>query len=213
MEDTRLPFIKKLLQEGKYKDDIKRELISQGFASDGYEVLYEKLIVELGIEEPKKPATRTFTPDITFNTKNDVHADYPRPKRHRMSPLPLVLFLVLVGAAFFFWQQSQTSDEATPLWGEGSFLEALFNGLSVGDKVLQSKVKTTAVSAGLFGNRMNSLDGVCRDITVVSPILCQGTHTSFTIFTKMSSGDYFCIDGSDFEGIIKQRPANAGSCL
>lgn len=60
MQAKQKAFIKTQLESGKNHDEVRRELISNGYGTAGYEEVYAELARELGLKEFKKPVAATW---------------------------------------------------------------------------------------------------------------------------------------------------------
>jgi len=93
-----------------------------------------------------------------------------------------------------------------------SLYENTEGGLTFNDFLLQSNVKGTEASARIWGSTMGSYDGVCSDIAVVDPVVCQESGTSYVIYAPLSNGTYYCLDSSGFNGVIESTSGVQESC-
>ncbi len=65
MNEEAKAFLKEKLNSGLGHDDLRREMISNGYGTQGFEEEYAALAKELGIKEPPKPAPKFPTTDLT----------------------------------------------------------------------------------------------------------------------------------------------------
>lgn len=211
MESEKEELITKLATEGKNKADVRRALISIGYSTEGFEELYDSIRKEIPEEvkvSEKKVAGGVILGDYkSFDT---------RPKQVQKNPLGLIAFiLILCAGAYFAWSQGYTIStlEQMVFGGVSTTATSTENeNLTVTDRLIQTKVESTAVSANLFGGTMGSYDGVCGDISVLEPVECLQSSASFVVFAPVGSGAYYCVDSSEFRGTVKNRPNSPLSC-
>ena len=199
MEETNTLLVKRLLQEGKVKEDIRREFISQGLSTEGFEETYQKYVKELGIK-PESPVVHpVFDQAYSFGpAAMDSEKPYQstgaflKEVRRGVSLFWVFAVLVIVGLC------------VVVLW---YFLTFQTSGGSVlNDDLIKSKVESTVASARIQGGRMGGYDGVCKDISVVDPVLCSGTPSAFAIYAPLSGGTFYCSDSTGFKGEIAHTP-------
>ena len=130
--------------------------------------------------------------------------------------LIVLVLAILVGGLFvaskFLLPTHPSSDEPIQ-WGKERVVEQKdIQELGVGDSILETKVRATVVSAKIQGGRMGSYDGVCKDITVVSPVKCRQTTAGFIIYAPLSNGAYFCEDKSEKGIVVAKAPLEGEMC-
>ena len=215
MDESARACIKTCVEEGKNKLATRSELVSQGFSSQGFEEVYTAILGELGKEEPKQamPGFLQSTGEVALSTA-------PRHVRARQSAknrnVLIFVILAIVCAALLY----RVASLAMPLVKK-HFQDAPLETtddtadpttLTSTDKLLEAKVESTGASANLYVRRMSFVDGVCKDISVVPPVQCTQSPTSYAVFALLSNYTYYCVDGQGSRGIVLKRPENAGSC-
>jgi hypothetical protein len=220
MDNERNQIIQNGVKAKKQKSDIRKELIGAGYRTGDFDELYASTLTELGFQEPVPPkvtvGTKTYIPPEFGGTQVTLpHANSGT--NYVKGALIGVICIALVASAFFFGSQlldTSTNISNEPLkWGKERVQEKEEDvGLSFGDEVLQTKVKATVASAMIQGGRMGSYDGVCKDISVVAPIVCKQTENSFMMYVPMSNGTYFCEDEKQQGSIVPLSPAQKMSC-
>jgi len=216
MEIDRKEFIKQLLQQGKSREETKVQLVSNGYSSQGFEDEYRALVSELNINEPVAPSA--FSYDMKA-VQNFAQKDAPL-KGTQKKLGSLIVFLTV--ASLILWGISAvipialtqfSIDQEQIKWGEEAKEEAPKKGESFNftDTLAESKAVSTAVSADVYVKRMGFFDGVCKDISVVAPVICLQTTTSYVLFVPLASG-YYCKDSVGFAGKVEKRPTSGDSC-
>jgi len=96
MEEERKEFIRDLLKQGKLHAEIRRELISQGFGTDGFVAVYPQLLSELGIEDDYQESKAADVSSVDFT---------PRAVGGGQMPLPSIenTFMAGVRAVQLHW--------------------------------------------------------------------------------------------------------------
>jgi hypothetical protein len=121
--------------------------------------------------------------------------------------LVFLALLVLAGGGLFYYHSvmtaNVTADEQIP-WGEEAPARTDTQSETFSDSVLEAKVETTMASVKLFGGRMGSYDGACKDITVVAPVVCRNSDRAYVVFVPLSIGQYYCVDASGFKGNVRR---------
>jgi hypothetical protein len=224
MKDEREELIAKLVQEGKKKEEIRNELISQGLSTEGFQTQYEALAKESPLPQAPAPIKKKPEPPQSDGSILGDYESFDLEKKSTASNsqfisslkklVVLSLFCVLL---FIVWTQNPDifdyrnwSSQQSTSTGEETTVE---QNLSVNDKLIQGKVESTVVSAGLFVNRMGGFDGVCNDISVVEPVRCQMTKNSFVIFAPVSIGGYYCVDSKQQRGVVETIRAGSEKCF
>lgn len=206
MESEQREFIKKLLQAGNTREEVRRALISDGRPTAGYDTQYADLLRELGVEEPKqKMPNMQAMGEAPLRDKNK-NLPPRTPIVQSFYALKILFLIGMVCAAILYGGKFAISF----LHLDGSAEEE--NGQDLNDIVLQSKVRTTVASARIQGGRMGSYDGVCKDISVVAPLQCLQTPVSFVIFAPLSDGTYFCEDKAESPIVLTKEPISGEKC-
>lgn len=201
--------IRSLVLQKRSREDIKHEVISQGFSSKGFEESYVKMLNETHMEEPKTATTTTaekleamgFTSDAPSSLKG-------KSTRSHFFPVIIVVCVLFIGVYLFLVYGMHFSFDLSHRNGGANGQD----DMSVADSVLRSKVDVTAESAQYYDHTMGSYDGVCTGIAVVNPIKCSATAENYSIFTVLSTGDVYCTDSSGFKGILDHLSDGNGLC-
>ena len=203
METNRKEHIKKLMLEGKDREAVRMELISQGESTANLHEEYQALREELKMPEPKPPVP----PRVAFSANADAEkfvaehkAQIEKKWLRRFLTIVLVIG-VLCGVVFFGVKGLPSLLQNLPGDRVGQTEEG---NTSPADVLLLSKVESTAASAKLYRGRMGFYDGVCKDITVVEPVVCKNTSEYFMIYAPLGSGGYYCTDSNNFSGEVSR---------
>jgi hypothetical protein len=84
-------------------------------------------------------------------------------------------------------------------------------GFSFADLLTQSKVESTAASARIYGTNMGSYEGVCKDISVVDPVVCSASNKAYAIYAPLQAGGAYCTDSTGYSGVIDSA-VSGSSC-
>jgi hypothetical protein len=216
MEDEKVAFIKKLIEEGNGRHEARRSLVSAGYGTDDFNILYDTALAQLGVSEPKgeMPYLRTVGESTVY--RNDPHRTGIPRLIHNLK-VAFVLFVlvaaVVVGGYMLISYLSMPKISDEPIeWVKPSARLKQDETLGFSDSVLQTKVKATVASAMIQGGRMGGYEGVCKDITLVAPVSCRQTQNGFVIYAPMSDGTYFCEDKAENGAIVAKKPLQGESC-
>jgi hypothetical protein len=216
MEEEKISFVKKCIEEGNDRHAARRALVSAGYGTDDFNTLYDTALAQLGISEPKgeMPDLRTLGESAVY--RNNPHGTgIPRFMHNIKVALVLtILFaLVVVGGYMLISYLSMPKISDAPIeWGKPSTRVKEEETLGFSDSVLQTKVKATVASAMIQGGRMGGYEGVCKDITIVAPVSCRQTQSGFVIYAPMSDGTYYCEDKAENGAIVSKKPLGGESC-
>ena len=216
MEEEKKALITKLITDGATRLEAKSTCIGEGYGSSGVDELYTAVLNELGVPEPKDTTTALqATGERTLST-SPTHSQI---KKKRSQLIVFCVILAICALVVFFGIKATvpllmptiTVDQPIK-WGEKTTVTTNNNTTDFSDGILQAKVESTFSSAKVQAGRMGSLDGVCRDISVVAPVDCTQSPTSLAVFVALSNNTFFCIDKGGFSGNVPIQPKNAGSC-
>lgn len=220
MEQEKNQIIQSGIEAKKQRFEIRKELIGLGHDTTDFDAVYTATLSRLGLQEPLPPkvtvGTKTYIPPEFGGTGTKLpHINngisYTKVGAFFFLVITLVTILFFFGAKFV----TKTNPNANePLkWGKENVQDKEGDGeLNFNDEVLQTKVKATVASAMIQGGRMGSYDGVCKDISVVPPVACKQTETSFMIYVPMSNGTYFCEDKKQQGSIVPSSPEERMQC-
>jgi hypothetical protein len=184
MAPEKIALAKKLLGEGLDRHDALRRFISLGVSTEDFSQVYSQALVELGIPEPKQDM-----PDMSATGERDLR---PHDHRHnqflRLSSAVLVL-CSLVGILLYVLYSGISYTPSNETLGTPSTVSA-------GDAVLQKKVDATAASGHIYRGRLGTYDGVCKDISVIPPVMCREATTGFAVYVPLSNGTQYCVDST-----------------
>lgn len=220
MENEKKQIIELGIQAQKQKFEIRKELVGGGHDTTDFDEVYSATLVRLGLQEP-------IPSKVTFGSKTYIPPEFGgtgvKPphinngirysKVGAFFFVVIVLFIALIFAGLKFVVKTNPDDNEPLKWGKERVQDTRRGeGLSLGDEVLQTKVKATVASAMMQGGRMGSYDGVCKDISVVVPVACKETEKSFMIYAPMSNGTYFCEDKKQQGSIVSSSPGERVTC-
>jgi hypothetical protein len=208
--------IKQAILDNKSRLATRSELISHGFSSEGFDALYDAQLVALGKTEPKQamPSFLQTMGELPLTTSaRHLRARSLAQKRNGIIIMVcvficLVLFYIIGTHALPLIQKHFQTEPLLLQVGE----ELQFQTLEPIDTLMQAKVETTVTSGLIYYKRVSFVEGVCNDITVVAPVVCTETETSFAVFAPLSNGTYYCATIDGFRGNIEKRPVNKGVC-
>lgn len=198
----RKEFIYKLVEENKTRHEVHGALISEGYATAGYDQEYAQILAEKGISEPRpQTVPQQYLSKPVNATPHTTHVAIPK-------VAVLLVFLALIsGAAYGVYsltKESVPEAQEEIQWGVEEDQVVSEEGFNFSDFLLKSKVEATAASANVSGGRMGSYGGACADIIVVAPVECLDTEQSFAVFAPMSTGVYYCVDSNEFSGAVSR---------
>lgn len=213
MEEEKKQLIKKMVENGSDREDIRRELISQGLNTKDFETEYATLVKETPVipSEPKQKRTSTegrILGDFESLSSRALRDNAPAITLRAMLFYTLS-FVLVFGIALYAWTQGNVL--MTFFGIDGSDIQRIEQSLNVKDRLLQGKVTATASSAKVQGKRLLSYQGVCGDIAVVKPVVCKQVGESFVVFAQLSDGTYYCVDSNGFSGVVN-RIASTEMC-
>jgi len=214
MEDEKTALILRNIQEGKDRHETRRALISEGFSTENFDAVYKAVLSEHGLKEPTQavPHLKPYGGFISQQPSLPLRRFFVRYFKI------VVVLTVLAGVLFFgakfllsgVWEITNRAGNLGT--GDSDNSEEQERKLSFSDSILQTKVKATVASANLFGRRMTSYGGVCSDISIVAPVECKDTETTYVIFAPLSDNSFYCVDSKGFNGFIDSRPVSKESC-
>jgi hypothetical protein len=81
------------------------------------------------------------------------------------------------------------------------------------DKKLHAEMVRLQGAAQMYGGRMDSYDGVCKDIGVQKNFFCRETAEAFAISVGRADGTFYCTDNTGYlsDQLLPVRPSVA--CL
>lgn len=216
MEEEKKAFVQKLLHEGATRLAVKSACIGQGYGTAGIDEIYSTVLTELGISEPKDVTTALQATGERTLSSAPTHSQI---KKKRSQFLVFCVLAVLsLGIVFFGIKEvvplfipKAPSDEPI-VWGQKSEIKTNTDTMGFSDGVLEAKVISTLASANVQAGRMGSLDGICKDISVVPPVQCTQSATSFAVFAPLSTGAFYCADKAGFSSTVPNPPSVAGKC-
>lgn len=218
MEDDKIELIKKLIQEKNGRHQTRRALVSAGYGTDDFNALYDTALAQLGVSEPKGEMSNMLATGESTIYRNDPYAHgMPRLIHNlKVTFVFLVLFCAVVvgGYLLFSYISMPRISDGPIMWGKAVTKKDATETLGFSDTVLQTKVKATVASAIIYGSRMGGYDGVCRDITVVAPVVCRETPQAlFVIYAPLSDGTYSCEDKAEKPVVVVKKPQYGESCI
>jgi len=216
MEEEKKAFVKTLLQEGATRLAVKSACIGQGYGTAGIDDIYSGVLSELGISEPKDVTTALQATGERTLSSEPTHSQI---KKKRSQFLVFCALVLVCGGVVFFGMKElipllipEAPSEEPIVWGEKDAIKTNTDTLGFSDGVLETKVVSTLASADVQAGRMGSLDGVCKDISVVPPVQCTQSATSLAVFAPLSTGSFYCTDKAGFSGTVPNPPTIAGKC-
>lgn len=211
--------ITRLIGEDAPRDAIKRELISQGYKTGGFDETYVRLLGELHKEEPtsalKPPSFASLSETGTFQKQALVY------HRQRL-PMAAILGKTLKGilvialfclCVFLLYRSGFLEQYLLPVLGHLKTTASSTPGdLSATDYYWKERVGLMSQSARLYVTRMGGLEGVCKDIVVTDPLQCTESAHGYAIYVAVSNDRFYCEDNTNFAGMISALPAQSGRC-
>ena len=195
MSTEQKAIIEQSLKAGIDRHATRRELISQGVSTQGFDEVYETILKEQGISEPR-PQMPRILPSV------DTSIYIGRNKHRRVVAILKMILLVaaLAGLLLYGLQaniQKELNDWIFNMIGHSTVgSKVTTESLSFSDSILQTKVNATVASANIYASRMGSYEGVCKDISVVAPVVCKEVAGTFAIFVPLSDGTLYCVDST-----------------
>lgn len=211
MNDPRKECIAKALKEGKFHQDVRMELISNGFDTKNFDELYIAVQNELGIVEPQIE-TRAEAPYITGERDIKETAAQPMSHRRRMTKnlvkIGVGVFVLTVVAIIAAGYMDFAIAKAAELFGISPE-----ERVPTADIARQTQIFTLQKSAELYRNKMTDYIGVCESIGIdVDVFSCNDSNDAYAIETELSSGDYYCVDSTPFSGVVFSSIGTATVC-
>lgn len=211
MQEEARALVHRLLQEGKRYDDVRRELISQGFGTEGFEKEYPEIQKELGIEEPpptpvvpQRPTFATPAEDVTKLSK-----EHSGKKIGSIvgSIVKILVALLVIGIAVILF--SGYGREMRHWVVEKESQGVLYPE----DLVHQARLDTLQNAAEAYRKRSLDFVGVCSDIGVNGDVYsCSENGESYAIKKELSNDKWYCVDSAGFRGILDAEPKTAFVC-
>lgn len=211
MDPQARTLIKTLIKAGKQQDEIRLELISQGFGSEGLQETYTELASELGVTPPA-PQPPAPEPEITprpkriqVDTKHtpaSTTAGASAPSSNLVLNIIKILGLFLVlGALGVVLSQYRTEIKTMFL---GSDVD---NGMSAEDIVHTTQLSTMQLAAGRYKNQLLDYGGVCESIGIDARVYtCRENSDAYMIAAPLSGGGVYCVDSTGFAGVVTEEP-------
>lgn len=217
MDGEKRTLIEASIKRGDTKYKTRDELVSQGYATEGFDLLYATALTHLRVQQPKEKMSTSLL--VTGEMPLSNRFEKKRVHIYRSYSIKMMLFLLLCAVVLWFGvrelypiiSKDAVSTEID-LWGKRVEKGVGINPLNATDSLLQTKVESTAASANLFVGRMGFFEGVCKDISVVSPVQCSESATGFAIFTRLSNGSFYCVDRAGFRGVLEENFFVPGVC-
>ncbi len=190
MDNEAIKIIENAIRSGTDKHATRRELVSQGLPTTGFDDVYATALKRLGVSEPKMQM-----PKLAPSGEVPLKVIKPSKKPIKFF-IEVIIVCILVGGGFHFelhkkalaWIFNTIPSGAEEQ--EGS----INTEINFGDGVLKKKVDATVASAQIYRGRMLDYEGVCTDIAVVEPVMCKEKKETISIFTRLSDGSYYCVD-------------------
>jgi hypothetical protein len=181
MDTQQEAVIKEMLMQGADRHTARRELVSRGVTTDGFEAAYEQLSSSYGLS-----SYETQPSEVSLTHK---------PKRSSASVgellvgLLVLLFVCAAGISLALYGTYLHNP-----WSEMTN-ERTDKSLQFGDTIAQSKVDATHASVQLYKARMLDYQGVCTSVAVVAPIVCLENTVSAVVYAPVGEGGLYCKDG------------------
>lgn len=210
--------ITRLIGENASRDAIKRELISQGYATSGFDETYARLLKELHKEEPKlvqkPPSFARLSETGTFQKQALQH--------RRQLPISVVISKTLKGVlvialfilcGYLLYHSGFFEQYLAPVFSRfGTAPSSTSSDLSPSDFYWKERVGLMSQSARLYATRMGGIEGVCKDIIVTDPLRCTESAKGYAIYVALSNDKFYCEDSTNFADMLSALPVQPGRC-
>ena len=216
MKDERYELIKKALQEGKRRDDVRRELITNGFSTEGFEAQYQTAMKELGIEEStsttSEPAFKLADRILSEKAIVRTITQTPSSKKWIRMLIEVVLLLVVIMLAaglfrlYGVYQSKSAADKHNSEEGQP------LNEFSFADSITKAQMTTLQISAEQYKRKLFDYGGLCISIGIPDDVFCSENIKEYAMESLLSSGLFYCIDSTEFSGITQSSKRDAFSC-
>lgn len=211
MEKEARNLMKKLLEEGKRNDDVRRGLISEGYATDGFDDVYEELREELGITDPLPEKEVVIPNSVVQEEAREYSQKVEQTQRsHLWSNITKLVggFLVLVVGAMLL------TGIGPRMW------QTMFEGYNSAretrnpvDIARESQLRTFQVAAEVYKSKLLDYGGLCSSIGLDAEVYnCIENTESYAIEAQISNDSFFCIDATGFAGVTNVSHGGRSVC-
>lgn len=214
MNKKAIALMRKLVEEGKRHDEVRRGLISEGFSTDGFVEEYDKLFVELGIENtPKEVMVPPVNPILQEEARKyskeskDVVQSLEIKRRSNFIKIATGLFVIIAAVIVL-------SGVGPRMW-QNTFedFSVAKNTQNPVDMARESQLRTMQLAAEAYRAKLLDYVGVCNSIGVDHETYnCVERTEVYAIEASLSDSTFFCVDSTGFAGITLISQGNSGKC-
>lgn len=206
--------LRKLVEEGKRHDEVRRGLISEGFSTEGFADEYDELFTELGIENTPKevmvpPVNPILQEEARKYSKESKDVVQSQEIKRRSNFIKIVTGVFVIVAAVLM-----LSGIGPGIW-QNTFedFSVAKNTQNPVDIARESQLRTMQLAAEAYRAKLLDYVGVCKSIGVDHETYnCVERGEVYAIEAPLSDGTFFCVDSTGFAGINSISQGNSGKC-
>ena len=210
MEDAAKKLMKDLLEEGRRDDDVRRGLISEGYATEGFDAVCAALKDELGITDPPPesvvPAPKPMQEEVREYSEKAEQSHSSRFWTNVMKLVGGLLVLVvgillLAGIGPRMWQT---------MFGD---FDSARETRNPADIARESQLRTFQIAAEVYKSKLLDYGGLCESIGIDAEVYsCTENTEAYAIEAPLSNDRYFCVDNTGFAGITSASHGSKKAC-
>lgn len=80
------------------------------------------------------------------------------------------------------------------------------------DAAVQANAERLKASAQVYYSRLQFYEGVCKDIGLPRNFSCAESESAYALSGRLTSGKYYCVDSSGFDGVVPWPVRDQPTC-